>query len=55
MIIEENVAEVSEMQCPEKLSTLTILKTNITSAEDAALFAQDVSKIPFNLKWVKFD
>ena len=55
MILEECVADISEMQCPEKLSTLTVLKTNITSAEDAALFAQDVGNIPFNLKWFKLD
>ena len=50
MILEVVVAEKSEIPSPEKLKTLTILKSNITSAEDAALFAQEVSNIPFNLK-----
>ena len=55
MMLEKTVANMSEIRSPEKLSTLTILKTNITSAEDAALFVQEGSTILFNLKWVNLD
>lgn len=50
MNLEVIVVEKSEIPLLEKLKTLTILKSNITSAEDAALFAQEVSNIPFNVK-----
>ena len=49
------VARESEIPFPEKLKTLTILKSNITSVEDAALFAQEVSNISFDLKWIELD
>ena len=49
------MAKKSEITFPEKLKTLTILKSNITSVEDAALFAQEVSNIPFNLNWIRLD
>ena len=55
MILEAIAAAESEIPSPEKLKTLTILKSNITSAEDAALFAHEVSDISFNLKWIKLD
>ena len=49
------VAKKSEIKFPEKLKTLIILKSNITSVEDAALFAQEVSNISFNLNWIRLD
>ena len=55
MGLEVIVATESKIPFPEKLKTLTILKSNITSAEDAALFAQEVSDISLNLKWMKLD
>lgn len=39
----------------EKIKTLELLKSNITSAEDAAIFAQEVSNVSIYLRLVRSD
>lgn len=49
------MASKPETVIPVKLKTLELLKSNITSAEDAALFAQKVSNVSIYLTLIPFD
>ena len=49
------MASKPETVIPEKYRTLELLKSRITSAEDAALFAQKVSNVSIYLGLIPFE